>query len=82
MASLLVRRLDEELVGRLKERARRNGRSAEAEHRAILAAALLPPTTGEELWQQLRGDWPRLDDQFFATLEKLREPARIAELPE
>lgn len=43
MADLIVRGLDEELVKSLKERAARHGRSAEAEHRAILAAALARP---------------------------------------
>ena len=38
--SLLVRNVDEELVRRLKIRAARNGRSAEAEHREILRRAL------------------------------------------
>lgn len=40
MASLHVRNIDEEIVARLKERAARHGRSAEAEHRAILAEVL------------------------------------------
>ncbi len=40
MAQLLVRDLDEDLVTLLKRRAERNGRSAEAEHRAILESAL------------------------------------------
>lgn len=40
MASLHVRNVDEEIVVRLKERATKNGRSAEAEHREILKAAL------------------------------------------
>ena len=40
MVSLHVRNLDEEIVTRLKERAARHGRSAEAEHREILKAAL------------------------------------------
>lgn len=40
MAQLIVRNLDPDLVQRLKERAARNGRSAEAEHREILRAAL------------------------------------------
>lgn len=40
MASLLVRDVPEDLVARLKERARANGRSAEAEHREILRRAL------------------------------------------
>src|ERR671910_85286 len=42
MASLIVRRLDDDLVRRLKARALAQGRSAEAEHRAILEAALRP----------------------------------------
>jgi plasmid stability protein len=40
MASLHVRNLDEKLVTRLKERAAKHGRSAEAEHREILKRAL------------------------------------------
>ena len=39
-SSLLVRNLDANLVQRLKRRASRNGRSAEAEHREILRQAL------------------------------------------
>ncbi|WP_354682205.1 FitA-like ribbon-helix-helix domain-containing protein [Cupriavidus necator] len=40
MATLLVRGIEESLVQRLREQAAANGRSAEAEHRAILAQAL------------------------------------------
>lgn len=40
--SLHVRNLDDDLVLRLKRRAAENQRSVEAEHRAILAAALEP----------------------------------------
>lgn len=38
--SLHVRNLDDELIARLKRRAARHGRSAEAEHREILREAL------------------------------------------
>ncbi len=38
--SLSVRNLDDELIQRLKRRAARHGRSAEAEHREILRQAL------------------------------------------
>ena len=38
--SLHVRNLDPELISRLKRRAARHGRSAEAEHREILQQAL------------------------------------------
>lgn len=41
MAQLLVRNLDAKIVRRLRERAARNGRSAEEEHREILREALL-----------------------------------------
>jgi antitoxin FitA len=40
MASLSVRNLDDELLGRLKRRAARHGHSAEAEVRDILRQAL------------------------------------------
>lgn len=39
---LIVRNLEEEVVRELKLRAARHGRSAEAEHRAILRDVLLP----------------------------------------
>ncbi|MFT4218474.1 MAG: hypothetical protein QM619_15000 [Micropruina sp.] len=42
MAQLIVRNLDDDLVGRLKRRAADHGRSAEEEHRQILRAALRP----------------------------------------
>ena len=43
MADLLVRGIDDYLVLALEERAGAHGRSAEAEHREILAAALARP---------------------------------------
>ena len=43
MPDLLVRGVDDEIVRALKKRAGAHGRSAEAEHRAILAAALARP---------------------------------------
>ena len=52
MAQLLVRNLDDDLVDALKARAAANGRSAEAEHREILLAALRGPAAGRSLW-----DW-------------------------
>jgi antitoxin FitA len=42
VAQLTVRKLDDEIVRRLKIRAAEHGRSAEAEHREILKQALLP----------------------------------------
>ena len=43
MANLVVRNLDQRIVDALKQRAARHGRSAEAEHRALLEALLLRP---------------------------------------
>ena len=43
MANLIVRNLDPRIVHALKQRAARHGRSAEAEHRALLESVLLQP---------------------------------------
>ncbi len=43
MPNLLVRGIDEALIGSLKARAAAHGRSAEAEHRVILMEALARP---------------------------------------
>jgi len=62
MANLLVRRIDDALVRRLKERAAAHGRSAEAEHRLILEEALRPRRTGRDLWESLsRGEKAEID---------------------
>jgi antitoxin FitA len=54
--ALVVRGLDEELVRRLKLRAARHNRSAEAEHREILRQALSaePDASFKEVAAQLR----------------------------
>jgi plasmid stability protein len=51
MGSLHVRNVDDELVARLKRRAARHGRSAEAEHREILREALSGDT--EMSWDEM-----------------------------
>jgi len=43
MANLIVRGVDEALVQALKQRAAKHGRSAEGEHREILASVLRRP---------------------------------------
>lgn len=50
MGQLTVRRVDDEIIGRLKIRAAEHGRSAEAEHREILKQALLPEAAAEDFW--------------------------------
>lgn len=56
MASLHVRNVDEDIAMRLKRRAARNGRSAEAEHREILRRALAGESdiSWDEMAAQLR----------------------------
>jgi plasmid stability protein len=50
MAQLLVRDLKDETVAALKKRAKEHGRSAEAEHRAILEDAL--KRKKEDFWER------------------------------
>jgi len=71
MANLVVRNLDPRIVDALKLRATRHGRSAEAEHRAILEEVLLkskkksfaevlatmPPVGQDE-------DFERMEDEY------------------
>jgi plasmid stability protein len=56
--NLHVRNLDDELVGRLKRRAARHGRSTEAEHREILRQALA--TEVEPSFDRLAADLRKL----------------------
>lgn len=57
MVALLVRNLDKALVERLKARAAQNGRSTEAEHRAILEAEL--PVMDKAEWLAKAADLRR-----------------------
>jgi plasmid stability protein len=76
MATLLVRNLDEDLVRRLKERAKARGQSTEAEHRAILEEALRPPRDGRELWRRLSRVAP-LDIDFDEGLDQTMPETRL-----
>ncbi len=71
MAQLIVRNLDEDLVEALKARAAAHGRSAEAEHRAILYAALHGPAAGKSLWEWLAAMPDVGDDDDFARQKDL-----------
>jgi|HubBroStandDraft_5_1064220.scaffolds.fasta_scaffold393701_3 antitoxin FitA len=50
MAQLLVRDVPDTVAAELKKRAAKNGRSAEAEHRAILEQTLKPEH--EDFWEE------------------------------
>jgi plasmid stability protein len=73
MAQLIVRNLPEVVVRRLKVRAASHGRSAEAEHRAILEGALGSDRPSKTLKESLLSI-PRFVD--FARLR--RKPRRVA----
>ena len=61
MATLLVRRLDDDLVDRLKRRAASHGRSVEAEHRAILEEALAPRGMSGREFLEIMSRAPRVE---------------------
>jgi plasmid stability protein len=68
MPQLTVRNLPEELVRALRIRAARNGRSAEAEHRMILAQAL----------RSAESDfWTRADAMRATTRPQKSDSARL-----
>jgi hypothetical protein len=69
VSSLLVRNLDDDIVRRLKERARTHGRSVEAEHRAILEEALgRPMGTDEWIDRVKRGPLSEVADDIWKTI--------------
>ena len=68
MANLVVRNLDQRIVDALKQRAARHGRSAEAEHRALLEALLLKPK-GKSFAEALKSIPDVGEDEDFERLE-------------
>jgi plasmid stability protein len=64
MAQLLVRDLDPAVLARLKQRAKRHGRSLQREAKAILEAA---STFSREEAQQVAADWRRRLSGAIAT---------------
>ncbi len=75
MGQLLVRGLGDHLIRSLKQRAQRNGRSVEAEHRAILESALEPDAeTFAELAGRLRAaaPWPTTDSTSLIRADRDR----------
>jgi plasmid stability protein len=73
MASLVVRNVDEEIVKALKVRAGRHGTSAEAEHRKILAEALLKPK--KRSFVQVLASMPNVgNDADFERVEDTNSP--------
>ena len=77
MAQLLVRDVDDAIVKALRERAARHGRSAEAEHREILAKALR--RTRRRNFAEVLAAVPNVgNDEDFARLEDPAEARRVS----
>ena len=77
MAQLLVRDVDDAIVKALRERAARHGRSAEAEHREILAKALR--RTRRRSFAEVLAAVPNVgNDEDFARLEDSAEARRVS----
>ena len=75
MPSLIVRNVDDAIIQALKSRAARHGRSAEAEHRALLADALL--NTRRRSLAQVLATMPDVgEDADFARVQE-GEAARV-----
>jgi antitoxin FitA len=66
MATLTIRDLDDAIKARLRVRAAHNGRSMEAEARAILQAALTQPATQRGLGSRIQRRFADLDDVAIA----------------
>lgn len=75
MATLTIRQLDDDVRDRLRVRAASNGRSMEAEVRAIIEAAVAPPASEEKgLATRIRARFAGID------LPDIPEPDR-SEMP-
>jgi antitoxin FitA len=76
VANLIVRDIDESLVRALKQRAARHGRSAEAEHREILASVLRRPR--KRRLAEVLAAIPNVGrDEDFARIEDAGEARRV-----
>jgi plasmid stability protein len=77
MANVVVRNLDQRIVDALKQRAARHGRSAEAEHRAILEEVLLG-TPKKKSFAEALASMPNVgQDEDFERLEDADEDAHV-----
>lgn len=75
MASLSIRKLDDETYGRLRERASRNGCSMEEEARQILKRAVSAPDRLGDLFLQVFG--PAKGADLALPPREVREPVDL-----
>jgi antitoxin FitA len=81
VATLTIRDFDEDLKAKLRVRAAENGRSMEAEVRAILAEVLVRPKPSQGMASRIRERFGDVGDVSFE-LPSRTEPARTVEFPE
>jgi plasmid stability protein len=81
LATLTIRDVDEDLKAKLRVRAAENGRSMEAEVRAILAAVLTKPIPNQGMGSRIRERFSDVGDVSFE-LPPRTERARTVEFPE
>lgn len=74
MATLTIRDLDDAVKARLRVRAAHNGRSMEAEARAILGAALAEPTARHGLGSRIHRRFADLDEVTIETPPRTDKP--------
>jgi plasmid stability protein len=77
MAQLIVRKLEDELVRKLRTRAARHGRSTEAEHREILRRALAEESPRRSLKEQLLAMPEVGSDADFRRDRRRTRPVRL-----
>jgi plasmid stability protein len=83
MATLTVRNLDDEIVRRLRIRAAEHGRSAEAEHRAILQSALVgsgPSSSRQDIIERLAEFRRRTAGRGSSSVAELLRESRDARM--
>jgi plasmid stability protein len=76
MGQLTVRKVDDEIIRRLKIRAAEHGRSAEAEHREILTQVLLPEARAADFWalaQKLREETGPMPGDSADIIREMRD---------
>ena len=78
MGQLTVRKVDDEIIRRLKIRAALHGRSAEAEHREILKQALAEEEkmSAEDFWalaDRLRKEGPKVPGDSADIIRQMRD---------
>lgn len=78
MAQLIVRRIEQEVVARLRERAARRGVSTEEEHRRILRDAVLGTRSRRGSLKDHLARMPDVgDDALFERPRATRRPVKL-----